>query len=76
MLCGLLTQIVVANCNALAAVLLLRTAAKVRQSTYEAVAEAVGGPMWRVVTQVSARGVDSGIGVSREGVGLDSVAHF
>ena len=52
-LCGLLTQIVVANCNALAAVLLLRTAAKVRQSTYEAVAEAVGGPVWRVITQVS-----------------------
>jgi hypothetical protein len=52
-LCGLLTQIVVANCNALAAVLLLRTAAKVGQSSYESVAEAVGGPIWRVITQVT-----------------------
>ena len=52
-LCGLLTQIVVALCNAVASVLLLRTAAKVKQSTYENVAEAVGGPIWRIITQVT-----------------------
>lgn len=51
-LCGLLTQIVVAICNATASVLLLKTASKVERTTYEDVAEAVGGPSWKLITQV------------------------
>ena len=51
-LCGLLTQAVVAGCNALASVLLLKTASKVGRSSYEGTAEAVGGQSWKVVTQV------------------------
>lgn len=43
----------VASCNAVAAVLLLRIAAKVQQSTYENIAEAVGGRTWKIVTQVA-----------------------
>ena len=51
-LCGLLTQAVVASCNALASVLLLKTASKVGRISYEGTAEAVGGQSWKVVTQV------------------------
>lgn len=36
----------------MASVLLLKTAAKVRCQSYESTAEAIGGPIWKVITQV------------------------
>lgn len=49
---GLLTQLVVAICNATASVLLLDAASEVGHSSYEGVAEAIGGKTWKLLTQV------------------------
>ena len=50
---GVLTMVVVAAGNALASVLLISAAAKTGHTSYEGVAEAVGGQFWKVLTQVS-----------------------
>ncbi|CAL8462502.1 g2035 [Coccomyxa elongata] len=52
-LLGVLTMAAVAYSNSLTSVLLLRAAGLTGHDSYEGVAQAVGGRVWKVVTQVS-----------------------
>ncbi|KAL3136879.1 hypothetical protein ABBQ32_006491 [Trebouxia sp. C0010 RCD-2024] len=52
-LLGLLVMLVVAGSNCLTSLLLLKAAGKTGHDSYEGMALAIGGPTWKVLTQIS-----------------------
>lgn len=52
-LLGILVMLVVAGSNCLTSLLLLRAAGKTGHDSYEGMALAIGGPTWKVLTQIS-----------------------